>query len=78
MLANQCLKEFFFAFIITVKGSQRLAQRFDDIPQGSVLVAFLQKLRLCRLVDLIQGCQILIYGTHLPKNIAVLYITAIL
>ena len=49
MLANQCLKEFFFAFIITVKGSQRLAQRFDDIPQGSVLVAFLQKLRLCRI-----------------------------
>ena len=45
-----------------------LWQRFDDIPQGSVLVAFLQKLRFCRLMDLIQSCQILIYGTRLLKK----------
>lgn len=68
MFAHQSLKKFLFAFIITVKGSQCLAQRFDDIPQGSVLVAFLQKLRFCRLMDLIQSCQILIYGTRLLKK----------
>lgn len=39
MLAHQSLEQFFFAFVITIKGSRSHADRFDDIPQGSVFVA---------------------------------------
>jgi len=51
MLAYQSLEQFFFAFVIAIKGPCRHADRFDDIPQGSVFVAFLQKLRFCGPMD---------------------------
>ena len=40
MLAYQSLEQFFFAFVIAIKGSRSHADRFNDIPQGSVFVAF--------------------------------------
>ena len=51
MLTHQSLEQFFFTFIVAVKGSGCHTDRFDDIPQGSVFVAFLQKLCFCGPVD---------------------------
>ena len=45
------LDEFFFTFIVAVKGSGCHTYGFYDIPQGSVFVAFLQKLCFCGPMD---------------------------
>ena len=51
MLTHQSLEQFFFTFIVAVKGSGCHTYGFYDIPQGSVFVAFLQKLCFCGPMD---------------------------
>ena len=40
MLAYQSLEQFFFAFVIAIKGSGSHSHGFHNIPQGSVFVPF--------------------------------------